>query len=194
MTADGAPDATSTTHAGGRQVTLLQILALFARIGLTSFGGGLSAWIFREVVDRRGWLSEEELLGGLTLCQIIPGPNVVNLSIYIGQRLRGARGAAVAVCALLLPPLVVVVLMAATLNGFRDVAWLHNLLEGVAAGAIGLTVSVGYRSARRATESNRWAPVLVAAVFLAVGVLRWPMLPVVIGLAPIAVLLARRRR
>jgi len=178
----------------GRSVTLLQILALFARIGLTSFGGGLSAWIFREVVDRRGWLSEEELLGGLTLCQILPGPNVVNLSIYIGQRLRGAPGAAAAVSALLLPPLIVTVLMAATLHGFRDIAWLHDLLEGVAAGAIGLTVSIGYRSARRAAESNRWALVLGMGVFLAVGVLRWPMLPVVICLAPVAVLLARGRR
>jgi chromate transporter len=194
MTAEEGPKAAGAAGDDARQVTLPQILALFARIGLTSCGGGLSAWIFREVVDRRGWLSEEELLGGLTLCQIIPGPNVVNLSIYIGQRLRGARGAAAAVCALLLPPLAVAVLMAATLHSFRDIAWLHNLLEGVAAGAIGLTISVGYRSARRATESNRWAPVLVAAVFLAVGVLRWPMLPVVIGLAPVAVLLARRRR
>ena len=191
---DEMPGSTGTGADTGRQVTLLQILGLFARIGFTSFGGGLSAWIFREVVDRRGWLSEEELLGGLTLCQIIPGPNVVNLSIYIGQRLRGAAGAATAVCALLLPPMVVVVLMAATLHGFRDIVWLHNLLEGVAAGAIGLTISVGYRSARRATENNRWAPVLCLGVFLTVGVLRWPMLPVVICVAPVAVLLARRRR
>lgn len=66
-------------------VTLPQIFALFARIGLTSFGGGLSAWIYREVVDRRQWLSEDEFLAGLTLAQILPGPNVINISIYIAR-------------------------------------------------------------------------------------------------------------
>ena len=194
MTEGTAPKSAGATGDAGSPVTLPQILMLFARIGLTSFGGGLSAWIYREVVDRRGWLSEDEFLGGLTLSQILPGPNVVNLSIYIGQRLRGAAGATAAVLALLLPPMVTVVLLAAAFHSFREVAWLHDLLEGVAAGAIGLTISVGYRSARRATETNRWAPGLVIAVFLAVGVLRWPMIPVVICLAPFAVVLARRSR
>ena len=194
MTEGTAPRSAGAAGGAGSPVTLPQILMLFARIGLTSFGGGLSAWIYREVVDRRGWLSEDEFLGGLTLSQILPGPNVVNLSIYIGQRLRGAAGATAAVLALLLPPMVTVLLLAAAFHSVREVAWLHDLLEGVAAGAIGLTISVGYRSARRATETNRWAPVLVIAVFLAVGVLRWPMIPVVICLAPFAVVLARRSR
>src|SRR5215471_7633821 len=90
-------------------VTLSQIFALFARIGLTSFGGGLSAWIYREVVDKRRRLSEDEFLAGLTLAQILPGPNVINISIYIGQRLRGTVGSATTVLALLLPPMIVAV-------------------------------------------------------------------------------------
>src|ERR1700756_165145 len=90
-------------------VSLLQILLLFARVGLTSFGGGLSAWIYREVVTQRGWLKEEEFLGALTLGQILPGSNVVNLSIYVGYRMKGAMGSAVAVTSLLVPPIVVIV-------------------------------------------------------------------------------------
>lgn len=93
-------------------VTLLEILLLFARVGLTSFGGGLSAWIYREVVTQRGWLEEDEFLGALTLGQILPGSNVINLSIYVGYRMKGAIGSTVAVSALLVPPMVVIVLLA----------------------------------------------------------------------------------
>jgi chromate transporter len=174
-------------------ITLFQLFALFARIGLTSFGGGLSAWIYREVVDRRHWLSEDEFLAGLTLAQILPGPNVINISIYIGQRLRGTAGSLTTVFALLLPPMIVAVGLVTLFHAYGDIAWLHELLEGIAAAAIGLTFSVGYRAARHATRNNRWAPVVLAVVFLAIGVLRWPLIPVVICVAPLAVLVARKR-
>jgi len=174
-------------------VTLPQIFALFARIGLTSFGGGLSAWIYREVVDRRHWLSEDEFLAGLTLAQILPGPNVINISIYIGQRLRGTLGSVIAALALLLPPMVVAVALLILFRNFSHLEWLHDFLEGIAAGAIGLTISVGYRAARHAAKTNRWAPAVLALVFIAIGVLRWPLIPVVLCLAPLAVLVARKK-
>jgi chromate transporter len=174
-------------------VTLPQMFALFARIGLTSFGGGLSAWIYREVVDRRHWLSEDEFLAGLTLAQILPGPNVINISIYIGQRLRGTIGSVTTVAALLLPPMIVAIGLVTLFHVYGQIAWLHELLEGIAAAAIGLTFSVGYRAARHATRSNRWAPVVLALVFVAVGVLRWPLIAVVVCVAPLAVLVARKK-
>jgi chromate transporter len=176
-----------------RLVTLPEIIVVFGRIGLTSFGGGLSAWIYREVVDRRRWLSEDEFLAGLTLAQILPGPNVINVSIYIGQRLRGTIGSLTTVFALLLPPMIVAVGLVTLFHAYGQIAWLHQLLEGVAAAAVGLTFSVGYRAARHATKTNRWAPVVLALVFVAIGVLRWPLILVVICVAPLAVLVARKR-
>jgi chromate transporter len=174
-------------------VSLPEIFALFARIGLTSFGGGLSAWIYREVVDRRRWLTEPEFLAGLTLAQILPGPNVINVSIYIGQRLRGSAGSVIAAMALLLPPMVVAVALLALFRNFSDLDWLRDLLEGIAAAAVGLTFSVGYRAARHAMTNNRRAPAVLLVVFIAIGVLRWPLIPVVLVVAPLAVLAARRR-
>jgi chromate transporter len=174
-------------------VRLPEIFALFGKIGLTSFGGGLSAWIYREVVDRRAWLSEEEFLAGLTLAQILPGPNVINISIYIGHRLRGWAGSVVAVLALLLPPMVVAVALLALFRNFSDLGWLHDLLEGIAAAAIGLTFSIGYRAARHSTRTNRWTPAVLLLVFVTIGVLRWPLIPVVLCVAPLAVLVARRK-
>lgn len=174
-------------------VRLTDIVVLFGKIGLTSFGGGLSAWIYREVVDRRAWLSEEEFLAGLTLAQILPGPNVINIAIYIGHRLRGWAGSTVAALALLLPPMVAAVALLALFRNFSNLGWLHDLLEGIAAAAIGLTFSIGFRAARHATTTNRWAPAVLALVFVAIGILRWPLIPVVLGVAPLALLIARKR-
>lgn len=190
------PDGENPSSAPGDPdaATLPRILALFTQIGLTSFGGGLSAWIYREVVGRRRWLTEDEFLGGLALSQILPGPNVINLSIYIGQRLRGSVGSLIAVTALLLPPMFVVVVLAAIFHRFSDLAWLHDMLEGIAAAAIGLTFSVAYRAAQHAASHSRVAPLFTLAVFAAIGLLDFPMIPVVLCLAPLAVFVAMRKR
>lgn len=159
-------------------VSYLQLALVFGRIGLLSFGGGLSAWVYREVVARKGWLKETEFLGALTLCQILPGSNVVNLAVYVGRRLRGAAGSLVAVLSLLLPPVVLVILSAQWVRSIAHIDWLHALLEGVAAAAIGMTASVGIRTARVLAATNPWSLCLVLAVFVCVGILRWPLVPV----------------
>jgi chromate transporter len=184
----------TATDSDTRNVSLMQIIALFARVGLTSFGGGLSAWIYREVVTARGWLKDEEFLGALTLGQILPGSNVVNLSIYIGHRLRGPLGSVVAVSALLVPPMVVVVLFASVFHPFTQLAAVHRFLEGVAAAAIGMTASVGLRTARAAIATQRWPLLLIVAVFVAVGVLRWPLVPVAIVAGATGLLISARVR
>ncbi|MGF6756160.1 chromate transporter [Paraburkholderia sp. GAS42] len=173
-------------------VSLLQILLLFARVGLTSFGGGLSAWIYREVVTRRGWLTDAEFLGALTLGQILPGSNVVNLSIYVGYRMKGAIGSVVAVTSLLVPPMVAIVLLATIFHEFAQLAWLHRFLEGVAAAAVGMTASVGFRTARTLLADECWPLLLILAVFLAVGVLRWPLVPVAIVAGAVGLVVASR--
>jgi chromate transporter len=175
-------------------ITVVQIFSLFVRVGLTSFGGGLSAWIYREVVTRRRWLSDDEFLAGLTLAQILPGPNVINISIYIGQRLRGTRGSVTAALALLLPPMLIAVALLVLFDRLGELRWLHDFLEGIAAAAIGLTFSVAFIAARHATRSNRLAPVLLGIVFVSIAVLRWPLIPVLLCLAPLAVLSVRKRR
>jgi chromate transporter len=175
-------------------VSLLRIFTLFARVGLTSFGGGLSAWIYREVVSRRGWLSEEEFLGALTLGQILPGSNVVNLSIYVGYRMKGASGSVVAITALLAPPMVVIVVLASVFHQYAQFAWLHRFLEGVAAAAVGMTGSVGFRTARAQLASRHWPLLIIVGVFVAVGVMRWPLVPVAIVAGAIALAIASRSR
>jgi chromate transporter len=175
-------------------IPYIEIAMLFARIGITSFGGGLSAWLYREVVEQRGWLKADDFLGALALGQILPGSNVVNLSIYVGQRLRGAVGSVVAVLSLLLPPMVSVVLIAALVHHYGNLVWLHQALEGVAAAAVGMTISMGVKTARRAISVNRFAWVMILLVFVTVGLLALPLVPVVLVLAPLGLAFVWRQK
>ena len=79
-------------------VSLFALYRLCFVVGLFSFGGGLTAWFHREVVQVRGWMTDDEFFSGYSLAQILPGVNSTNMAVYIGQHLRGAhrldRGAA----------------------------------------------------------------------------------------------------
>jgi chromate transporter len=127
----------------------LQLFLIFTRIGLTSFGGGLSGWLLRAFVQDRRWLTEEEFLNGLSLSQALPGVNVTNMAIWIGFRLFGAWGAFASVMGIVVPPGILIVLLAV---GFARVAGYRltgPLLDGAAAAAIGLSLTMGITAARR---------------------------------------------
>ena len=183
------PSTLRAEPAAPTRVPLLAILAVFAKIGLMSFGGALSGWMHREIVVRRRWMDEADFLSGLALGQIMPGANVANLSLYIGQRLRGGIGAVVALLGMLVPPMIVVVALGMLYDRLAGVLWLHRFIDGVAAAAIGLTIMVGIRASRRV--ERRLGPVaILLLLFFTVGVLRWPMVPVVLCVTPASVALA----
>ncbi|MCB8820856.1 chromate transporter [Microvirga rosea] len=170
-------------------VPLLAIFLVFFRIGLFSFGGGLSGWIYREVVTLRGWMSDSDFLSGLALGQVLPGANVTNLSVYIGQQLRGPAGAFCAVLGLLTGPFFAVIGLAVAYDRVVDMPWIQNAMSGAAAAAIGLLLIVAvkgaYQASRRLTSFG-----ILAATFVTVGLLQWPLVPVVLCLAPVSVTLA----
>src|SRR5882757_636116 len=69
------------------------LFGAFVSIGMSSFGGGLTAWVRREIVHRREWLDDQQFLSGYALSQLVPGASNVNLAVFIGTQLRGIRGA-----------------------------------------------------------------------------------------------------
>ena len=81
--------------------TLGELASCFLQIALSSFGGGLSAWTRRLVVEQRRWMNDEQFLSALTIARLFPGPNQVNMAIYIGVHFRGLPGDA---AELLQPP------------------------------------------------------------------------------------------
>jgi len=168
---------------------LWAILIAFLRLGCTSFGGGTAAWLHREFVLRRRWLDDQTFLAALALNQALPGSNGVKQAVLIGNHLRGAPGAAVALFGLLAGPFVIVLAVAAVYAGLIQHKIVHDMLDGVAAAVIGLTFATGLRSGvYGAPGFVAWA--IVAVTVLCIGVLDWPLIPVVLCLIPISVSLA----
>ncbi len=159
--------------------TTLGLFLIFSRIGLTSFGGGLSGWFLREFVQTRGWLTEEEFLDGLSLSQALPGVNIKNLSIWVGYRLCGWPGAAAGFCGIIFPPAVVIVLLGLLFAEITRFPIAHVALAGAAAAAIGLSLSMAitaaYRLPRRVVPYAVFAATFVAEVVFKVPVL-WTVL------------------
>ncbi|SDC35962.1 chromate transporter [Belnapia rosea] len=170
------------------QARLLDILRVFAALGMASFGGGLAGWIHREVVVRRRWLSEEGFLTGVALGQVLPGPNSVNLALYIGQQLRGLSGAAMAFLGILGPPFLFILGLALLYGWGLGMAGFGVVLGGVAAAGLANSLTTGLRTARH--MRGAWPWVMAGATFVAVGLLRWPMIPVVAVLIPASIALA----
>ncbi|AMG37684.1 chromate transporter [Achromobacter xylosoxidans] len=174
--------------------TLPQIFLAFSKVGLTSFGGGLSGWMMREFVQQRRWLSESDFLSGLALAQSFPGVNVVNLAIWIGFRLRGGPGALLGGLGITVPPMLVAIAAAALFARLAQSHGLHVAMAGVAAAAaaVGVSLQTGLRAARRALQG--WAPAAVMGVtFAAIFLLRLPLLWVVGVMAPLSIGIAYSR-
>lgn len=173
-------------------ITLWALFVCFLQVGVSSFGGSTQSWIFRAVVDERRWLTEEAFLTGVTVAQILPGANPVNLSLYVGQQLRGATGALIATLGMVVPAICIVLIAGAVYARLAHFPLTHYLLIGIATVGVGATLTVGAKGAQH-LERTPLSLLLMLATFIAVGVLHWSMVPVVGVLAPLSVFLASRR-
>jgi chromate transporter len=169
------------------KVSLWDIFTTFVRISVMSFGGSTAAWSYRAVVEDRKWLDNDAFVAGMTLSQIMPGANPVNVSLYIGQRLRGPLGALVGALGMISPALVVVLVLALLYTRLSGYPLTHFLLLGIAAAGVGATFSMGAKVAVR-IERKLLRYVFAIVAFVAVGVLHWPTVPVVLVLAPLSIL------
>jgi len=150
----------------------------------------------RELVERKGWLSREEFVEMLALSQVLPGPNVINLGLMLGDRFFGLKGAFAAVAGMLAVPLVIVLLLTAAYAEFSRLAVVSGALRGMGAVAAGLIIATAIRL-MTTLGSNRLGPPLAAAfavlTFATIVWLRWPLLWVVAGLGTTAVAIAYAR-
>ncbi|WP_066733282.1 chromate transporter [Cupriavidus sp. D384] len=162
----------------------------FARMGLSGFGGVLP-FVRRSVVERNRWLDDRDFVEILSLGQVLPGPNVINLALMLGLRFAGLRGAVAAFSGLVFVPMVVVLCAMGLYLRYQDVPQVRQMLSGMTAVAAGLVLSTGVKLAQSQPRSVR-ALVVGLAAFLAIGWLRWPLLPVMAVLVPVALVLEYR--
>jgi chromate transporter len=176
----------------GPSVTLAALFLGFLRVAASGFGGTLP-WARRMLVEERRWLGQAEFTEVLGLCQFLPGPNVVNVAICVGARFRGGVGAAVAFAGLVILPFTVVLALAALYARYGQLAFVRGALAGISAVAAGLVVAMGLQMAAPLVRNPR-AVAFGLLAFVAVGVLRWPLVWVVVALVPLSIATASRRR
>jgi len=175
--------------------SLSDLFISFTLLALQGFGGVLAV-VQHELVDRKRWLSREEFIEDWAVAQIMPGPNVVNLSMMIGSRYFGLPGALAALAGMLVFPMMVVLLMALAYSQFADNPGVAGALRGMSAVAAGLIIATGIKliAALNRHPLGKPACLLLAALcFGAVALLHWPLLFVLAGLGTLACVLTWQR-
>ncbi len=157
----------------------------FLKIGTFTIGGGYAMipLIQREVVTRRGWLTDIEMLDAIALSQTMPGILAANIASIVGQRLRGLRGALVAVLGNILMPILFIILIAAVFRQFKDIPAIQHIFMGIRPAVVALIAAPVFTLARKAGVTLRtvWIPILAALLISLFGVS--PVLVILIALA-----------
>jgi chromate transporter len=162
-----------------RKPSLGEIALTFATISSTAFGGGQKASVRQQVLDR-GWMDRERFMDGLEIAQVLPGPNILNLALYCGQRTRGIPGAVAAFLGASIPPFVIVLIAGALYFKYASNPYVHGGLLGCAAGALGLTLG----NALELTWDERadWVRLLLVGITAAaVSLFKMPLLLVLVA-------------
>lgn len=171
-----------------------QLFYGFLMLGLTAFGGALPL-ARRMAVDRHRWLTGPEFTELLGLCQFLPGGNVINFSVAVGMKFRGVRGALAALLGLIAAPSVIVVMLGMVYDRFQNDPHIQHLFAGMAAGAAGLLISMAVKISVPMFKNRDWVSGLVAGLcFVAIAVLRVPLLPTMAILTPLSIFLVWRKR
>jgi chromate transporter len=187
-------DPKAGTVAGGNDAppTVGALFAGFLKVGLQGFGGVLP-FARRMLVEERRWLDEPSFVEVLSLAQLLPGPNIVNVSVIVGKRFRGAAGSAAAALGLLSMPFAIVLALAAIYAHWADVVAVRRAAYGVTAAATGLIIAMGLKMSAP-IRGSAWQVAVAAVTFVAIALLRLPLLWALAALAPLSVAIAWSRR
>jgi chromate transporter len=161
----------------------MDLFLSFTWLALQGFGGVLAV-VQRVLVEEKRWMSKEQFVEDWAVAQIMPGPNVVNLSLMIGGRYFGLAGALAGLAGMLTAPLIVVLLLAIAFGGVSDAAWAQGALRGMGAVSAGLIAAVGLKLISALKTNPMGMPVCIGLAvlsFVGVGVMRWPLAWVLLG-------------
>jgi chromate transporter len=164
------------------RVSLGSLFYEFLKVSLLASGGGI-VWAHRITVDRRRWLSDAEFTDIVSVCQFLPGPNVVGIAVCVGTRLRGLLGAIAATAGFVLIPGIIGFSLGVLLFRHAGLPLLQNILVGISAAAAGMMIATGLRLLR---AYRRRLPALLFAglAFTGIAIGQRPLLLVLLLLAP----------
>ena len=190
------PNTTISYSEGHPQPESLWDLFLsFTLLALQGFGGVLAV-VQRELVEKKRWLSQEEFIEEWAVAQIMPGPNVVNLSLMIGSRYFGLRGALAALAGMLTVPLIIVLLIAVLYAQVAHYPGVAGALRGMSAVTAGMIIATGLRLFPALKSNPLGWPVCLfisGICFVCIAFFRLPLVVVLIGLGGCACVLVYRK-
>jgi chromate transporter len=160
----------------------------FLAIGVCAFGGVLP-WARRSIVEQRRWLTAGEFTEMLSLCQFLPGPNTINLSVALGARFHGVAGSLAAFSGLLAAPIAIVILLGLAYARLDQIPAVQHAFAALAAAAAALLLATAWRIAAPLLVRPAGAAVALLT-FLAIAVLRLPLPLVILTIAPVSIVLA----
>ena len=175
--------------------SLSDLFISFTLLALQGFGGVLAV-VQREIVEKKRWMTREEFIEDWAVAQIMPGPNVINLSLMIGGRSFGLKGAMVALAGILTVPLILVLLLALAYAQFADHPGVAGALRGMGAVAAGLIAATGLKLFGALLKNVLGVRLCIGfglMCFVAIALLRWPLFYVLFGLGSAACVVAYRK-
>ncbi len=190
-----APPAEAAPEPRPQPKSLTDLFVSFTLLALQGFGGVLAV-VQRELVEKKRWMTREEFVEEWAVAQIMPGPNVVNLSLMIGHRYFGLRGSVVALAGMLTLPLLVVLCLAMAYAHFAANPHVAGALRGMGAVAAGLIAATGLKllGALKNNPLGLATCVTFAVLtFIGIAVLRLPLPYVLLGLGGLACVLTYRK-
>jgi len=178
-----------------RPATLPDLFIAFTLLALQGFGG-VMAVVQREMVERRRWLTQDEFIEDWAVAQIMPGPNVVNLSMMIGARYFGLAGAMTALAGLLAAPLVLILLLATVHARFAGNPYVAGALRGMAAVSAGLIAATGLKLTNALARNPMplaWCIAIGALTFVLLALVKAPLIYVLPLLGGLGFILSYRK-
>lgn len=167
-------------------VPLFELFIIFLKLGTLAIGGGVQAFMYRDLVEVKKWLDDKSYVTGLAIAQVLPGANPVNLALYFGQKLGGGAGATAAVLGMVVPAFCIILCAGYAYRQLAHYPATHFVLLGAAAVGISATLAMAIKISGKIDRN--WATILIGlATFISVGVLRWPMVPVVGVVVPLSI-------
>jgi chromate transporter len=170
---------------GRKTVSKSELFLGFLKIGLLGFGG-IAPWARHVIIEERRWLTEKEFAAILGIGQILPGPNTMNASVMIGDRFQGVSGVLLCLLGQMAMPLVIITSLAVVYERYAGLPEVKAALIGAAAGAAGLVLGTALKMAQK-IKLTPLGWLVGAMAFGSIGLLAWPLIPVIAVLVPLGV-------
>jgi len=158
---------------------LRELFVCMMQVAFSAFGGGMSLWSHRIIVERRHWMTSESFVTGLTVARLFPGPNQINMSVYIGSIFKGVPGSLAATAGIILLPFTFLMLLGLIYFKVSAISEVNRLLAGLAAAAAGMALSMGFKILD-VYKKDYLALVIAVIVFVCLQGFKFPLIPVVL--------------